>query len=185
MSQAMNVKVSLQVIFYQWLHSNHSVLDSSQLVVLSSTKCHNLNRIRWKTTTYATFIFFLLMSLINIFFVWKGGLNMVGKNNLSCMWPQTCSLSCTQQWVPNLTRVETGSVNKTNNMMKLYPQILPGIPHNSTFANGNTNREGILNSTSTTLPSNTNSTAVRALSSSRRASSLIVFNQFSTLCIFL
>ena len=34
--------VSLQVFLYQWLHSNHSVLDSSQPVVLSSTKMSQL-----------------------------------------------------------------------------------------------------------------------------------------------
>ena len=55
--------------------------------------------------------------------------DMVGKNNMSYMCPQTCSLSCTQQRVHNLTRVETGSVNEANNMMKLSLQILLDISH--------------------------------------------------------
>ena len=97
---------------------------------------------------------------------------MVGKNNMSYTCPQTCSLLC----VHNLTRFETSSVNKANNMTKLFPQILSDILHNSTFANGNTNEEGILNSTTTTLSSNTNSTTVHALSSAPLAFSPIVFN---------
>jgi len=125
--------------------------DSSQPVVLSSTKMSQLEPNRMQDN--------------------DGGLNMVSKN-MSYTCPQTCSLMCAH----DLTRFETSSVNKAKNMTKLSPQILSDIPHNSTFANGNANGEGILNSTTTTLPSNTNSTTVRALSFAPRASSPIVFS---------
>lgn len=109
--------------------------------------------------TYAASIFSFCF-LLSTFFVWKGGgLNMVGENNMSqcCpyvsyMCPQMCSVLCAH----NLIRFKTSSVNKANNLMKLSPQILLDIPHNSTFTNRNTNREGVLNLTTTTLPSNTN-----------------------------
>ena len=102
MSQAVNEKFSLQVFLYQWLHSNHSVLDSSQPMVLSSTKMSQLKPNRMQDNDVRRLYIFPYDFFYQLFFVWKGGLNTVGKNT-SYMCPQMCSLLCAH----DLTRFET------------------------------------------------------------------------------